>query len=314
MKRILIVILCLVLTMATAVSLSACGSGSNEPEKSSGAESAVSSAEVIEDDEDDIDEEDAEDEDSDIEDDEDDEDAEDDDEDAASDADDEKATPAATSEDAEWSELIAESEDIDGHKFELTYKLSPWMLLSANKDKLEEFWDEVGGENDLPGFDDWGLKDNDPAFERKINKVKFSHAMNDMYYCIGTVSIKNLTDNMPITKSDKASAPLYFVLNISPETGTPKVSKADAIFRFYRPKNVIEDSFSLETEIKMSKDAYGPLPFIIMVPEVLYEDHPEGVNLDSVLKSYFKYDGGQGRFQVSTIDKDGKLNGPVYSE
>ena len=315
MKRILIVVLCLVLTLTVAVSLTACGSGSKEEAKSSQAESSASSETVI--DEEDEDEE--EDEISAAEKAEEpaDEGLEAEDTDDEAEAEPEPAAEPAPEEkigETEWSELIAESEDQDGHRFELRYKLSPWMLVSSNAVRIKQAWDEVGGDNKLPDVGDWPLKEKDSYSECKISKTKFSHSMNDMYYCVGTVTVTNLTENMPISKSDKASAPLYFVLNISPETANPKGSKANCIFRFYRPKGVVEDSFSLETEIKMSKDSYGPLPFIIMVPESVTKEHPEGINLESVLKSYFKYDGGQGLFQVSAYDKNGKQSGPMYTE
>ncbi|MBO4468154.1 MAG: hypothetical protein J5766_02520, partial [Clostridia bacterium] len=57
-----------------------------------------------------------------------------------------------------WKEIKTSQTDSDGYSYEITFKLSPWILIS-NTEIINRAWKEVGGNNSLPGFNDWGLKD-----------------------------------------------------------------------------------------------------------------------------------------------------------
>ena len=60
--------------------------------------------------------------------------------------------------DIEWSEFSYTLSDQQGYTFEVTYKVSPWILLS-NTELINSAWSEVGGNKELPTtYGSWGLE------------------------------------------------------------------------------------------------------------------------------------------------------------
>ena len=56
----------------------------------------------------------------------------------------------------EWITIKQTETDSDGYSYEVTYKFSPWILLS-NTDIVNSAWRDVSKDKVLPGIKDWGL-------------------------------------------------------------------------------------------------------------------------------------------------------------
>ena len=108
-------------------------------------------------------------------------------------------TPAKPAVEVEWQTLTYQWEDNNGYQFEATIKISPW-INTKNTDYVTTAWNEVGSGKTLPSDDSksWGNAPSSDDYYRPVDNA------TDVYYCIGNVTIKNLTTGWDIT----ASAPV----------------------------------------------------------------------------------------------------------
>ena len=118
------------------------------------------------------------------------------------------AVTDSTNSDIEWTEFTYSQKDSQGYTFDITIKLSPWILLS-NTETVNKAWTEAGKNHSLPSFDEWGLKNGGNDFywrpyshgSARYDCGSWGFTMNDMYYCIGSVKIVNTTENWSFSKA-----------------------------------------------------------------------------------------------------------------
>lgn len=205
-----------------------------------------------------------------------------------------------------WKEIKTSQTDSDGYSYEITFKLSPWILIS-NTEIINRAWKEVGGNNSLPGFNDWGLKDiGNRYFKSQIGRYQphwFSYAMNDMYYCIGTVSIKNTTANWNITSENNRS-----VTEILRWEHVDMPEQIDSCGAGSLCKVFYSSSTDLSTNViaadaSMNSNSWGPVSFVMMVPENFSPNYPNGQYYEYHRGGYFF--GREKEYKIGIIGKDG---------
>ena len=126
----------------------------------------------------------------------------------------------------EWTEFSYDTKDTDGYTYKITVKLSPWILYSET-DILNSAWSVVGKDNLLPTFESWNLhKDSKNKYWRDytgrssdFDKGSWYYSMNDMYYCVGNVSIQNTTEGWNITKNATRTVKAQSAQNLLSQTG-----------------------------------------------------------------------------------------------
>lgn len=187
----------------------------------------------------------------------------------------------------EWTYKSEEREDAGGYKYEITYKVSPWILLS-NTEIVNAYWKEISNGKTLPTFNDWGLKKQGLCYIREgLHRGGFDSklitAMTDMYYCIGTVTVKNVTDGWDIT-SDNPRSPFSAGLGLFryDEIGRQSYTAFSIGRVFYsNGEEYYADAAIVNPSMKDNK--WGPVLFIIMAPENIVPAFPEGEYKDSIL-------------------------------
>jgi len=223
----------------------------------------------------------------------------------------------------EWSDLTYAVKDNEGYLYEITYHLSPWILLS-NTDTLNAAWNEVGKGNSLPGFNDWALTKKGNNYWRQLNSYlhlygsleNFSAPMSDMYYCIGTVTITNKTDGFDITQSSPRSVLVPFKIDFQ-----DKYDWAPVIGRIYYTDSKTDTYLGVHVNAKMQNNKWGPTQVIFMAPENYSPKYPDGQYIEPLLNSayfrpnayrfeYVTWNGtdisyGNDYPRVGLIDKDG---------
>lgn len=138
--------------------------------------------------------------------------------------------PAAPAVEVEWQTLSYTWEDEAGYKFEATVKVSPW-ITTENSDYLNSAWNEVGNGNTLPKADPkvWGLKKlgNGKYYATDDNRDGFRPINNitDMYYCVGEISIRNLTEGWDIASDSSITSNPVWLSACQPETNPKRVKK-----------------------------------------------------------------------------------------
>ena len=189
-----------------------------------------------------------------------------------------------------WTEFKYNTSDSDGYTYEITYQLSPWILLS-NSDVINSAWNEVGNGNKLPSFDDWLLKkDSLNTYTRSGishggSTGYFAHKLTDMYYCIGTVMIQNTTEGWNIDSNNIRS--IYVNLNWS--SGYKKTDYAGSytIGRAFFGNKTEDECDGLNFGASLKNNSWGPVPFVIMAPENVTPSNPDGEHIDNMKAGFF---------------------------
>lgn len=230
----------------------------------------------------------------------------------------------------EWTYKSFEWEDSDGFKYEITYKISPWILLS-NTNIVNSVWKDVGNGNALPAFDDWGLKRGSDNYYYRSNIQRggttsnFGERMTDMYYCIGTISIKNITNNWDITSENPRS--FYMSLGHYRYDYKSYGDTAQSIGRSFYSNETVDECDAVIINPEMIKNEWGPNTFILMAPENITPSNPEGEYKNSIISGGLEFSANisaynsahrrvgessyvSNDFQIGIIGKDGEYVAP----
>lgn len=205
--------------------------------------------------------------------------------------------------DVEWKNVTYFEEDNDGYKYEVSMKLSPWILLS-NSETVNAAWDELNSGKSLPQFNDWGLKELHGYYSRSEREglFSFSHKMTDMYYCVGEMTIKNRTEGWNITDDNKRSVNLNISWNCN-YNGNDRFGSAYIWKVLF--SNGAEDYYDDKPcTASMKKNTWGPVPFVIMIPENFSPKYPNGENYESIKETKIKIE--KEEIELGIIGKEGK--------
>ena len=219
----------------------------------------------------------------------------------------------------DWTEFTYSQKDNEGYTFDITVKLSPWILRS-NTDVINQAWSEVGKNHEMPDFNDWGLNKDSGGYywtpyshdtnngKANFNYGYWNYKMNDMYYCIGSVRIKNTTEGWNFSDSNPHSTRVQIQCN---------PVKTEAFFmskEFYGNKTDVCWN-GIDMSAKMKSDNWGSVPFIIMCPENFSPDNPNGEHIEKLktvsLEVYQRKDIDP--FRLNIIGKDTEQFEPVIA-
>lgn len=202
-----------------------------------------------------------------------------------------------------WNDVTYLIEDNDGYKYEVSVKLSPWVLFSNSK-IVNAVWGELNSGKSLPQFNDWGLKELQGYYYRSEREglYSFSHKMTDMYYCVGEMTIKNKTEGWNITDDNKRSVNLSISWNCN-YNGQKRYGSAYIWKVLF--SNGTEDYFDgKQCTVSMKKNTWGPVPFVIMIPENFSPKYPNGEYCESIKETKLIINTEE--IELGVIGKDGE--------
>lgn len=226
--------------------------------------------------------------------------------------------------DIEWSEFSYTLSDQQGYTFEVTYKVSPWILLS-NTELINSAWSEVGGNKELPTtYGSWGLEGF--AHDQYVRQFQlgteacagdstFGCAMTDMYYCMGTVEIKNVTEGWSIGANQPYSPTFFLPCLIDRDDNA--LNTAFSIGRIFYTDNYRDYANNVCINARMTQDNWGPATFVIMAPEYFSPKYPSGVYLESMQNGFLITSPQQGAFwyaDASDYEGEDRLYLGVYGK
>ncbi len=165
--------------------------------------------------------------------------------------------------DIDFQSHTVQIENSAGYKFEITLKMSPW-ILSDNEEVINSAWAEVGSGKTLPGFDDWKIYGDSPN-HWDCNKI---------FYSVGQISVKNITPGWDFSESNQGEPDIY-IRNASGENFLlGKAYYSDETVNF----NVKADHSNAVIRIcpLMKKNTWGPLTIILAVPDLISPKYPDG--------------------------------------
>ena len=221
-------------------------------------------------------------------------------------------------------------EDEEGYIYEISYRISPWILLS-NTDLINDTWDQVGKGNDLPSFNDWGLSESENLMELKSlqygeDSLPFSYEMNDMYYCMGSITIKNITEGWSITEDNPRSydthlscmhqageSPGCRIFTQEQRDNRSSYYGAYAIGRIFYSDSVEDNADGVDIRAKLDSDKWGPVSFILMTPENFSPKYPDGTYLNYLAGCKLDCQANEA-ITIGVINKDGDFVSPASDE
>jgi|GEM_PF-7072498 len=206
---------------------------------------------------------------------------------------DEDPVPAQAETPIEWTTVVCHKSDGDGYQYEIEVKLSPWILLS-NTSVINSAWDAVSHGYELPTYNSWGVDDTfgrpsvegrESDFGQSGYRMSCSHGISDMYYCVGTIQIKNITDGWSIDSNNPRSPDLVLKCKSYKEYTKYAASEylsftAGQLFAGDNSKQYIE---GVRVSPLMNSDYWGPVPFVLMAAENFSPNTPDGGYYDFVL-------------------------------
>lgn len=204
----------------------------------------------------------------------------------------------------EWINHTFSYTDPDGYQFEITLKASPW-ILTTNTETLNKAWAVVGRGNTLPvTFSDWGLKKVDNYQNRKGVGTypydrNFLEEMTDMYYSVGQISVKNVTEGWNISESNPRSVKVL----INTSLGGSGDAMARILTRIFFGNGVKDEGNQLLLNLDLKSDSWGPVSYIMMAPEAYSPKNPDGKNYEKMLESYLVGLGSE-KINMGVIGKD----------
>lgn len=193
--------------------------------------------------------------------------------------------------DVQWTEISYDIKDADGYTYKVTVKLTPWILTSENMDLIESIWSDIGRGNYLPvTTSDWRLElsSNNTycqsyAYHTESYNSSFARVMNDMYYCLGTAKIQNTTEGWSIDSSSPRSVPVDAVHT--------KTGRGDShtVCRTFFSSGYQDICGGIHISSSMKSNSWGPCTFVIMAPENITPNYPDGEYLESLLEYFFRF-------------------------
>ena len=176
---------------------------------------------------------------------------------------------------APFSEYMLNYTDLEGFSYEVICKISPWILLS-DTDNLYSTWDSISNGKELPTINTWGFRKNGEIYTYSdFYSTSFESKIDDMYYALGTISIKNNTDGF-IFSNDRIGYP-----NIQIIKQASKSTDKKTISRIYFGNSEETSAIALKANAKMTSDNWGPVPFVIAFPEHYTPNNPNGENYET---------------------------------
>ena len=190
----------------------------------------------------------------------------------------------------DWQTISYRWEDNSGYKFEATIKISPW-INTKNTDYVTAAWNEVGSGKTLPSDDSksWGNAPSSDDYYRPVDNA------TDVYYCIGNVTIKNLTTGWDITASVPVkSNPLWFSA-CQPETNPAYYKQHPNTFDYLK-SSTISKVFYSDGEKRNStwacltpqytSNKWGPVPFVFAHFDSKAPANPDGKYISEITDTY----------------------------
>ena len=192
------------------------------------------------------------------------------------------ATPAP---EVHWTKVVYSLKDKDGYTYDVELKLSPW-ILTTDSELLNAAWNEVGKGESLPTFDDWGFEQLGSEYGNKMTFYGtdywqvYGWNISDLYYSVGTITIKNTTSGFDITSDNPRDVRFAWGYDyLSPTVAGRVITSNEEITRMG----------GISLSAYMERNNWGPAPLILITPEYFSPKTPDGMT-EKILSEDFSLD------------------------
>ncbi len=208
--------------------------------------------------------------------------------------------------------------DDQNYEYEATITLSPW-ILESKTDVLDAAWAKVGKGKAKPTKDSMGLQAySNNLYMTTLRSVTgssldddFYATMTEMYFSVGTISVKNVTNGWDFTESNPGIPNV--VLRWASDNSRTMDFKYSLISKTYYSSSESASVGHLNAVPKMTKNSWGPVPIVLAHAENITPKYPNGQYRPEVLAGYLvgcNYWNENGK----TMQNEMKIAIPIYGE
>lgn len=157
----------------------------------------------------------------------------------------------------------------NGYKAEYTISTTNW-IRASDPETLQNIWESIGGKEDLPDISNFHELSND-GFTNENAAVAF-----------GTISFRNVTDGFDFTESN----PRTFLCTLDAWDIYHHGHYVEGYIEYssdHKYLNLWNVTMESLVSAKMSRNSWGPVPFMLVCSNVFTPDNPDG---DESLNDY----------------------------
>ena len=193
------------------------------------------------------------------------------------------------SSDVEFQTFTYTHQNYDGYLYEITITLSPW-ILESQTDVLESAWAQVGDDKPLPSTDGMNLRKYADNLYIGYDNNGFYATMTEMYFSVGTISIKNITDGWSFSTDHTGGCNLQFWWGSDTDRydGLMLSANRSMTSKIYYSSNTKYKEGGLEVRPSMKSDYWGPVTFVLAHAENITPNYPEGEFRPEILVGYLE--------------------------
>lgn len=185
--------------------------------------------------------------------------------------------------------------DAQNYEYEITLTLSPW-ILDTQTDVLDSAWAKVGKGKNKPAINNMGAqKYANNVYTTQLSDSQgrnrtFYATMTNMYFSVGTMSVKNVTSGWDFSAS-KPGTPkiaLNWVKNINQKSLV--IENELLMTKTFYTSSENTDIGELYAKPKMTKNTWGPVTVVLAHAENISPKYPGGQYADYVKSGYLLAD------------------------
>ncbi|MBQ9868803.1 MAG: hypothetical protein IJM32_04020 [Ruminococcus sp.] len=184
--------------------------------------------------------------------------------------------------------------DAQNYEYEITLTLSPW-ILDTQSDVLDSAWAKVGKGKNKPAINNMGAqKYANNVYTTQLSDSQgrnrtFYATMTNMYFSVGTMSVKNVTSGWDFSAS-KPGTPKIALNWVSDFTRGHNSGNYALMTKTFYSSTENTDIGELYAKPKMTKNTWGPVTVVLAHAENISPKYPGGQYADYVKSGYLLAD------------------------
>ena len=203
--------------------------------------------------------------------------------------------------------------DAQNYEYEITLTLSPW-ILDTQTEVLDSAWAKVGKGKTRPQMKTMGAqKYANNVYTTQLSDSQgrnrtFYATMTNMYFSVGTVSVKNVTSGWDFSAS-KPGTPKIALNWVSDFTRGHNSGNYALMTKTFYSSTENTDIGELYAKPKMTKNTWGPVTVVLAHAENISPKYPGGQYADYVKSGYLLADWAVNETKI-TIPMYGSSSSP----
>ena len=204
--------------------------------------------------------------------------------------------------------------DSQNYEYEITLTLSPW-ILDTQTEALDSAWAKVGKGKTKPAINNMGAqKYANNVYTTQLSDSQgrnrtFYATMTNMYFSVGTMSVKNVTSGWDFSAS-KPGTPKIALNWVSDLTRGQNSGNYALMTKTFYSSTQNADIGELYAKPKMTKNTWGPATVVLAHAENISPKYPNGQYAGFVKSGYLLADWAVNETKITIPIYNGSSSSP----